>query len=67
MTIEYPIIDRPTQPGWYWHRYVDDWRCAEVRVDTLGRLVECRLGRPTECAVVNSPGEWRGPIPEPAP
>lgn len=61
----YPRIDRPTEPGWYWHRDTDRWRVVEVLLRTNGILVIETSDSPTAPWLAVGAGDWRGPIHEP--
>ena len=66
----YPIIERPTEPGWYWFR-----GAAKPSIWTMRRIFDGGDGdlwmdAPNDSEVPlreASSGQWRGPIPEPGP
>lgn len=63
----YPRIDRPTEPGWYWYRLdaIAKWQAVRVYEDS-GRLRVMLPGREARYLVENlREHQWRGPIPEP--
>lgn len=68
MTIEYPKIERPTEPGWYWFKsmFRPYWASLRVYKDGWGDLWVQQDS--TQTLLLEWPhGEWRGPIPEPTP
>lgn len=61
--------EKPTVPGWYWHRWVncDDEDPRPVRVNNNGTATDSRDGGTHEVQLFCGPysiGEWC-PIPEP--
>lgn len=65
--MDYPKVERPAEPGWYWHRDCDDWVCIQIGRNLRNTLVWVRDGYLTSVRVDQMIGEWRGPIPEPTP
>ncbi len=68
--------DKPTEPGWYWHKeliYLDDenqtWTTNMLLVaEQAGEMRACFLNDNFELYDNNIymwDGEWAGPIPEP--
>lgn len=68
--MNYPKIERPTEPGWYWLKQTPACRWVLCRVRPRGLTqpeltVDFPTGRTKRLFRVA--GEWRGPIPEPTP
>ena len=72
---KYPTIERPTESGWYWFRSALEgkgWRPTQVfegrgapNAKKIGLYARTADHRPLLLSTLL--GEWRGPIPEPAP
>ena len=68
--MDYPKVDRPTEPGHYWYRATPSmgWIMIEVffRFDELWTAPPIPMN-PRAMTDVSEGGAWRGPIPEPTP
>jgi hypothetical protein len=67
--MNYPTIDKPTTPGWYWYRPGQKWIMMEVFERFDGSLwvqppVPLTARSLDSMTVLHG---WRGPIPEPTP
>ena len=64
--MNYPKVDKPTEPGLYWYRRQPDHTWSAVDVDRLPRgLVALMSGVEDFYLLDELPGEWCGPIPVP--
>lgn len=66
--MDYPKIDKPTEPGWYWYR------CPPAKINWVVRRVYEEGGalwvlipNMDHILLEELPGEWHGPIPRPSP
>lgn len=64
--MNYPRIDRPTEPGNYWHRRTPrrDWVLADVFA-YQDYLMVSYCGCSEAFNLDQTGGEWMGPIPRP--
>jgi len=70
--MDYPKIDKPTGPGWYWYRYPEERRFTPVLVQRYESTHSYRAGqlftgygRNGQDLTESDQVVWRGPIPEP--
>lgn len=66
--MEYPKVDRPTVPGWYWFKGAARpavWTILRVFRDGYGDIWVDETTNDETLLVEFQRGEWRGPIPEP--
>lgn len=74
-TSDYPRIDKPLRPGWYWYREHAAghyWvprlvQFAKTRGKTSGQLCARHPLGGGLLRIDSHLGQWRGPIPEPTP
>lgn len=63
--MNYPKIEKPTEPGWYWfrsHIRPSIWWPYRVQQDSAEFWTK---DDGEEVPLSEMPGEWRGPIPTP--
>lgn len=67
MSMDYPRIEKPTEPGSYFYRVASNrpWAILSVHPNQPGSLVADWPGRDWIYVPSKMEGEWRGPIPEP--
>jgi len=65
--MNYPRIERPTEPGWYWYRSPgrDHWLMIEAFMRLGSLWLQPPAPMPISELSERHSGEWRGPIPEP--
>lgn len=71
--VNYPKIEKPTEPGWYWAKSDSRWCVVEMRErDWSDESGESWVERECYETGEDCPNEidcytdWRGPLPEPA-
>lgn len=63
---DYPKIDKPTEPGWYWVRLCGDLETADVGfVNGLCDQMEAWINGMVYAIDDETLTDWRGPLPEP--
>lgn len=66
--MDYPHIDRPREPGFYFYRWpkLAFWCVVAVERIEDGQLVALLHGTQEYARIETLKVEWRGPIPEPS-